>query len=246
MAYRFTSTDKWGDGWFSNLRPAEKLLFIYLCDNCDIAGFAEINIKRWCSDTGYDKPNIEGALKGLQRGLVFSIDGDCVFLKNFLKHQKNLPLRPDTNPSHRGIVKRFDLYRNKFNITNIEQFIEGASKGLQSPIGNGNGKEDVLSYEELLIKVVTENKIELTDEFKSLFLEWLKYKAEKKQNYKEIGMKNLLIQTLRDCNNNPAELREMILYSTSKNYDGLFKEKQHGNNRPAYSGQSKDVNSQWQ
>ena len=44
MAYRFTDTNKWHDAWFSSLKPLEKLLFNYLCDNCDIAGFIEINL----------------------------------------------------------------------------------------------------------------------------------------------------------------------------------------------------------
>lgn len=138
MAYRYTNTDKWGDAWFANLKPAEKLLFNYLCDNCDIAGFIELNIKRWASDIGYDKNITEGALKGLQRGLLFSTNNDCIFIKNFLKHQKNYPLNPE-NMAHKGIIKRFELYAVKFEIENINQFIEGASKVLQSPYGNGSG-----------------------------------------------------------------------------------------------------------
>ncbi|NMB81910.1 MAG: hypothetical protein GYA14_08835, partial [Ignavibacteria bacterium] len=65
MAYRFTNTDKWADSWFANLKPIEKLLFIYLYENCDIAGFIEINLKRWAVDIGAELKTIEGALKGL-------------------------------------------------------------------------------------------------------------------------------------------------------------------------------------
>jgi len=139
MAYRYTNTEKWNDSWFSNLKPNEKLLFIYLYENCDIAGFVELNIKRWSTDLGYDKKIIEGALKGLQRGLIYSNLNDCIYIRTFLKHQKNLPLNPEKNMAHRGIIKRFDVYKNKFNIQNIIEFIEGASKGLGSPYGNGNG-----------------------------------------------------------------------------------------------------------
>jgi hypothetical protein len=139
MAYRYTNTEKWNDSWFSNLKPNEKLLFIYLYENCDIAGFVELNIKRWSTDLGYDKKIIEGALKGLQRGLIHSILNDCIYIRTFLKHQKNLPLNPEKNMAHRGIIKRFDVYKNKFNIQNIIEFIEGASKGLGSPYGNGIG-----------------------------------------------------------------------------------------------------------
>jgi len=144
MAYRFTNTDKWADSWFANLKPIEKLLFIYLYENCDIAGFIEINLKRWAVDIGAELKTIEGALKGLDRGIIFSKDKDCLYIRNFLKHQKNYPLA-ENNRAHQGILKRFIIYRHKFDIEDINEFIErgfeGALKGLNSPygIGNGNG-----------------------------------------------------------------------------------------------------------
>lgn len=138
MAYRFTNTDKWLDAWFSSLSNIEMLLFLYLCDNCDIAGFIEINIKRWGSDLNTTPNVIKGALKGLERGFIYSNNKDCIYLRNFLKHQKNLPLQ-DNNKAHIGIIRRFNANAYKFNIQDIREFIEGASKGLQCPIGIGNG-----------------------------------------------------------------------------------------------------------
>jgi hypothetical protein len=138
MSYRFTNTEKWTDSWFSNLTQLQMLLFIYLCDNCDIAGFIEINYKRWANDLNSSLDTIEGASKGLQRGLIYSNSNDCIFIKNYLKHQKNLPLN-ESNKAHLGILRRFDLYKEKFDIKDVNEFIEGASKGLASPTGNGNG-----------------------------------------------------------------------------------------------------------
>jgi hypothetical protein len=84
-----------------------------------------------------------------------------------LKHQKNLPLDPIKNPAHKGIIKRFELYSFKFNIKDINEFIEGACKGLSTPlgnaIGNGNGngndlgkekeeKENLLKKKEIVFK----------------------------------------------------------------------------------------------
>lgn len=143
MAYRFTNTEKWEDSWFSSLKQIEMLLFMYLCDNCDIAGFAEVNLKRWASDLNSNPDTIEGALKGLQRGIITSKEGDAIYLRNFLKHQKNLPINTN-NKAHVGILRRFELYRYKFDIQDISEFIERGFKGgsmpLQRGTGNGNGK----------------------------------------------------------------------------------------------------------
>lgn len=139
MAYRFTNTDKWSDAWFAELEPLEKLLFNYLCDNCDIAGFIELTERKFAFEIGCDSRGLQGALKGLAKGLTYSETGDCIYINNFLKHQKNLPLN-EKNKAHIGIMKRFELYSNKFDIQDINQFIQGASKGLPSPSGIGIGK----------------------------------------------------------------------------------------------------------
>jgi hypothetical protein len=123
MAYRYTNTDKWSDAWFCGLDKEQKLLFMYLCDNCDCAGFIEVNKKKWAFECEMKLTEIEGALKGLDRGLTYSSSSDCIYLINFLKHQKNLPLN-DCNKSHIGIFRRFDLYASRFLITDTHEFIE--------------------------------------------------------------------------------------------------------------------------
>lgn len=141
MAYRYTNTDKWNDSWFCSLSKFQKLLFLYICDNCDIAGFIEINEKRWKSDLEFTDKEFTRALEGLTRGLIYSKSNDCIYVRNFLKHQKNLPLN-EKNNAHSGIIKRFDIYKNKFDIDNIEEFINQEFKPLTRGYGNGKGKED--------------------------------------------------------------------------------------------------------
>ena len=211
MAYRFTNTEKWQDVWFANLNQLQMLLFLYLCDNCDIAGFIEVNLKRWASDLGSSISTIESGLKGLERSLVFSEDGDCIFIKNFLKHQKNLPLNQN-NKAHLGILKRFELYSQKFNIQDVNEFIargfQGASKGLISPsgIGNGigNGKEE---EEKLKIEIPTEaeflNYAKLNKPNVDLLAVKLKYKSwvengwRDGKNNKIVKWKSKLLNTLQ-------------------------------------------------
>lgn len=213
MAYRFTNTEKWQDVWFANLNQLQMLLFLYLCDNCDIAGFIEVNLKRWASDLGSSISTIESGLKGLERSLVFSENGDCIFIKNFLKHQKNLPLNQN-NKAHLGILKRFELYSQKFNIQDVNEFIsrgfQGASKGLISPSGNGigngigNGKEE---EEKLKIEIPTEseflNYAKLNKPNVDLLAVKLKYKSwvengwRDGKNNKIVKWKSKLLNTLQ-------------------------------------------------
>ena len=52
MSYRISNIDKWKDLWFSNLSPQAKLLFFYFVENCDNAGFFEVNKKFMLFYTG--------------------------------------------------------------------------------------------------------------------------------------------------------------------------------------------------
>jgi hypothetical protein len=133
---RFTETQKWDDPWFRGLAGAHKLVFLYIIDRCDNAGFWEIDMESVRFHTKLEERHLEGALKGLERGIV-ERDGWC-WVKKFLKHQKNENLNP-ANPAHRQIIG--------FLVDQLPRFKEvkplipkGASKGLPSPIGIGIGK----------------------------------------------------------------------------------------------------------
>lgn len=43
MSKRFTDTEKWNDPWFRNMSNEHKLLWYYLCDNCDNAGIWKVD-----------------------------------------------------------------------------------------------------------------------------------------------------------------------------------------------------------
>jgi hypothetical protein len=214
MSYRYTNTEKWVDAWFSNLKQIEMLLFIYLCDNCDIAGFIEVNFRRWANDLSSSAETIEGALKGLTRGLILSKDNDCVFIRNFLKHQKNLPLN-ESNKAHLGILRRFELYKHKFDIQDINNFIEGATKGLPSPTGIGIGKEGVL-----------EENIDIpfqSVEFSEKWKEYTKFRSENGfPKYKPTGLKKHFSRLLKLCGGNEKTAIAIYDRAMANNYQGIF------------------------
>ena len=101
MASRFTTTEKWKDSWYLSLSVKEKLLFNFICDNCDNAGFWEINLPLAGYLTGISKGTILGAYQGLSRAYI-EHDG-YIWLRKYIFHQKNLPLNPDNN-AHKQIL----------------------------------------------------------------------------------------------------------------------------------------------
>ena len=83
---RFTEIGKWEDPWFRALNPSEKLLFLFLIENCNNAGFYEIDRGAIVFKTGLNDAEIDGALVGLARGIVGA--SGWLWVRRFLKHQK--------------------------------------------------------------------------------------------------------------------------------------------------------------
>lgn len=81
---RFTDTKKWGDAWFYDLKPCSKLLFIYLCENCDMAGVIEINPRKISHDTGIPLTEISLEEMGDR---IEKLPSGRYFIKRFIKFQ---------------------------------------------------------------------------------------------------------------------------------------------------------------
>jgi hypothetical protein len=137
---RFTTAEKWGDAWFSDLKPIDKLIFLYLTDRCDNAGFFEINKRVDSFVIGVTEIEYLASLETIKKSYIKSLDGRKIWLKNYLKHQKNLPLNPDNN-AHKQIITFISS-----NLENFEYDFNklGANKGLFSPPSNVIGNSNVL------------------------------------------------------------------------------------------------------
>ena len=134
---RFTETEKWKDPWFRGLKGAHKLVFLYIVDNCNNAGFYEVDEAMIVFQTGLESSHIQGAWKGLERGLKGA--SGWVWVRRFLRHQKHEPLNPE-NPAHRQIISMLAEQVERFSdCREFSEFI-APYKGLLSPIGKGEGK----------------------------------------------------------------------------------------------------------
>jgi hypothetical protein len=97
---RITNTEKWKDAWFTGLNPTEKLVFLFLTENCDSAGFYEVNLKLMSSLIGIESDVLRKALVTLRRSYLPSSKDSGVskiWLKKFLFHQNCLPLKGDND-----------------------------------------------------------------------------------------------------------------------------------------------------
>lgn len=139
MAKRFTDTNKWRDKWFRGLNPIEKILFLYLTDNCDNAGFIEIDYDLWAYQIGLDEIEIKDAFLSLKKNC--EIIGDWCWISSFLHHQKNLPLK-ESNNAHKQIISLLNDKSNLFKSSIKFKELLGANEGLISPPGNSKGNSN--------------------------------------------------------------------------------------------------------
>ena len=109
MSKRFTETNKWEDKFFRKLSPAAKLLYWYMWDRCDIAGFWEVDLHLASFCIGVCEAELESAFEELSDKYI--VVRGSVWIKTFLKHQRNENLDLN-NPAHIGILRKIAEHKS--------------------------------------------------------------------------------------------------------------------------------------
>lgn len=220
---RFSETDKWKDPWFRKLSAVEKLVFLYLIDNCNNAGFCELDPEIMATHIGCSEADFEGALKGLSRGIVGA--GGWVWVKNFLKHQKNLVLNPE-NPAHRQIIGFLKEQEVRFagcpEVCAILAPFKAPPKGLPSPTGTGQGKGAGQGKGKGRGSAEGET-IEIPDDLmliKGFEKEWADFREHRKQLGKPMTA-NAQKLTLAKLATRPEDAVEMIRQAIENGWQGM-------------------------
>lgn len=81
---RFTETGKWNKAWFQDLSAKHKLLWLYLCDNCDCAGFWSINWRQASFQIGIE---VSEADMSVFSERVVSVDATTLHIVPFIEFQ---------------------------------------------------------------------------------------------------------------------------------------------------------------
>lgn len=149
---RFTLTEKWKSPLFRKLSPNVKCIYFYLWENCDGAGFYEIDTETISFYTQVPLAEIEPTLESLKEEEI-TLSNGWLFILNYIEYQGNGNLSPNNN-AHKAIISSLtkniihfkECLRAQNNLAPYESHIRGSSKGFC--LGKGNDKSNSLGNNE--------------------------------------------------------------------------------------------------
>jgi hypothetical protein len=113
MAKRFTDTEKWKKPFIRGLQGPYKLLWLYICDDCDHAGIWQVDMDVAQIRIG-EEINLNQAIKSFEDKIIIFDKGNKWFIPSFVEFQYPSGLNPE-NRSHNSVIILLDKYnlRNK-------------------------------------------------------------------------------------------------------------------------------------
>ena len=158
MAKRFTCSEKWRDRWFRQLAPFEKLAWLFMVDNCDIAGVIDLDEDLATFQIGWDEFDWRNFIDTNPTHFERLKSGK-IFITKFVSFQQKLPLN-EANNAHSGIISRLGQYglSDRFQIIEKTEksdkvLTRGSGGATQPPCkgkGRGKGKEVPNKLRELI------------------------------------------------------------------------------------------------
>jgi len=165
MAKRFTDTEKWKKPFIRSLKAPYKLLWLYICDDCDHSGIWQVDMEVAEIRIG-EKLNEQKAIEYFAGKIILLDNGSKWFIPSFVEFQYPSGLS-ENNKAHAGIIKNLDKYKNQ-----IENF-----KPLTSPLQGDKDMDmdKVMDKDKVKEKVIFEI---LDPKFEEWWI-WYDYKVSK-------------------------------------------------------------------
>lgn len=221
---RIVDTAFWTDGKVDDFSPEDKYFMLYLLTNpfTKQLGIYEISVKQAAFQMGYSVDAFNVLLDRFENKygvIVFSKETSEVAIVNFLRHS----VMKGGKPVEDCIRQDMERVKNKRLIEYVFSRIQGR-EGLNSTVkkivdgymndidndihndnDNDNDRTDAVSYHDTppnrpvretthtLFKRLVADYV-LPSSVQAKMAEWIKYKTERKEPYKEQGMKSLLRQ----------------------------------------------------
>ena len=211
MAKRFTDTEKWKKPFIRLLKAPYKLLWLYICDDCDHSGIWQVDIEVAEIRIG-EKLDYNKAIIFFNDKIIPLDNGAKWFIPSFIEFQYPSGLS-ENNKAHTGIIKNLERYKNE-----IENY-----KPLESPL---QGDKVMVMVKD---KVMDKDKVQVIMPFTSdnFIKYWDLWKDFKKKQFKftfatpqseQAALKDLV----KISNGLETVAIEIIEQSLAKGWKGLF------------------------
>lgn len=218
MAKRFTDTEKWKKPFIRTLKAPYKLLWLYICDDCDHSGIWQVDIEVAQIRIG-EKIEEQKALIYFA-GKVIPIDnGSKWFIPSFIEFQYPSGLS-ENNKAHTGIIKNLEKYKSQ-----IDNF-----KPLESPLQGDKVMVKDMDMVMDKVKVMVIMPFE-SENFHNYWSMWKEYKHKQLNfKYKTPQSEQAALKDLVDlCDGYEETAIKIIEQSMAKGWKGLFKLKNDTN-----------------
>ena len=213
MAKRFTDTEKWKKPFIRGLQGAYKLLWLYICDDCDHAGIWQVDIDVAQIRIG-EKIDINEAIKIFDEKIIIFDKGNKWFIPSFIEFQYPSGLNPD-NRAHNSIIILLEKYK----------LLDKQNKPLTRPLqGCKDMDMDMVKDKD---KVKEQKNIEISflgNEIIEYWDLWKDYKSKQfKFKYKTVQSEQAAFDDLvRLSEKNCKNAIEIIKQSMANGWKGLF------------------------
>lgn len=215
MAKRFTDTEKWKKPFIRGLQGAYKLLWLYICDDCDHAGIWQVDLEVASIRIG-EPLYLAKAIESFEDKIVIFDNGHKWFIPSFLEFQYPSGLNPD-NRAHSSII----FLLEKYNLRKIQ------NKPLKSPLQGCKDMDMVMVKDMDKDKEVKIEKIKMVftgSEIEEAWDSWKEFKqVQYKFKYKTLKSEQAAFDELVSLSaNNVHTAIQIINQSMAKGWKGLF------------------------
>jgi len=158
MARRMTDTEKWKKAFLRGLDAPCKLLWFYICDDCDHAGVWNVDVEVAEIRIG-EKINLPEAIKMLGDKVIVFDAGRKWFIPSFIDFQYPKGLNP-ANKAHASVI----AILKKYNL------ITGDSSPFQGAMEGAKDKDTVKDMDkELVLEVTVKDSTSLCGQMVEIF-----------------------------------------------------------------------------
>jgi hypothetical protein len=237
MAKRFTDTEKWKKPFIRSLKAPYKLLWLYICDDCDHSGIWQVDLEVAEIRIG-EKLDHKKALQYFAEKII-PLDKDTKwFIPSFIEFQYPSGLS-ENNKAHTGIIKSLEKYKHE-----IDNF-----KPLESPLQG----DKVM----VMDKVMDKDKVKVmvmlpfeSEEFSNYWTMWKDFKKKQfKFTYATPQSEQAALKDLVKLSNGDEQIAlQIIEQSLAKGWKGFFaiKKETYGtttntNHKPNFSEREWDA-----